>query len=268
MIVESLYKQIWIQAKKQNRNALLKRMIKISNAFLKIGVDVRRILFSNVRKSFGGKLDFIISGGAPLNHKYVDGFRELGIQILNGYGITECSPVLSVNRNHYYRDNSVGQILDGVQMKIIEGEICVRGAMVFKGYLHNEKETQNSFQDGWFKTGDLGYIDEDSFLYITGRKKNLIILSNGKNINPEELESYFHECDYIKEVMVYQKDDRIEAEVYLGTEMQGFDKQIQKDLEKINSKLPTYKNISKVHIRDTEFSKTASKKIIRRRSHG
>jgi len=264
MIVESLYKQIWIQAKKKKKDETLRKLIAISNALLKAGIDIRKLLFSSVRKSFGSKLDFIISGGAPIQDKYVKGFRELGIQVLNGYGITECSPVLAVNRNHYFRDQSVGQILDGIEIEIADEEILVKGDVVTAGYYKNESATAEAFQDGWFKTGDLGYVDADDFLYITGRKKNLIILSSGKNISPEEIEEHLYKIDYVKEAVVYQNGDQIEAEIYCGDENEEqYHQEFEKDLEIINSILPTYKNISKVTVRETEFPKTSTKKIRR-----
>jgi len=265
MIVESLYKQIWIQAKKKKKDGMLNKLIKISNILLKIGIDMRKVLFSSIRESFGGKLDLIVSGGAPIQDKYIKGFRELGIQVLNGYGITECSPVIAVNRNHFFRDNSVGPVLDGIDIKIIDEEVLVKGDIVFSGYYNNESQTSEAFQDGWFKTGDLGYIDEDGFLYISGRKKNLIILSNGKNISPEEIEEYLYKLDYVKEALAYQNGDQIEAEVYLGDENTDLYKsKIVQDLEIINGRLPKYKNISKVIVRETELPKTSTKKIRRK----
>ena len=267
MIVESLYKQIWIQAKKKKKDELLHKLVTISKALLKVKIDLRKILFFSVRKSFGGKLDFIISGGAPIQSKYIEGFQELGIQVLNGYGITECSPVLAVNRNHYFRNNSVGQVLDGITINIIDDEVLVKGDVVTSGYYKNESQTSEAFQDGWFKTGDLGYIDRDGFLYITGRKKNLIILSNGKNISPEGIEEYLYKLDYVKEAIVYQNGDQIEAEVYFGNDnTKMYSEQVEKDLEDINSKLSSYKNISKIIIRETEFPKTSTKKIRRTKS--
>lgn len=264
MIVESLYKQIWVQAKKKNKDKTLRKLIAISNGFLKIKIDLRRTLFSSVHKSFGGKLEFIISGGAPLQDKYVKGFRELGIQVLNGYGITECSPVLAVNRNHYFRDHSVGQVLDGIEIKIVDEEILVKGDVVTAGYYKNKNATIAAFQDGWFRTGDLGNIDGDGFLYITGRKKNLIILSNGKNISPEEIEEHLYKLDYVKETVVSQNGDQIEAEVYFGDEnAELYHQKIEEDLEFINGTLPPHKNISRILVRKMEFPKTSTKKIRR-----
>lgn len=263
-IIESLYKQIWIQAERNKKIHILRRMLRISNFFLKLKIDLRRVIFRDVHHYFGGNLDFIISGGASLSDKYVRGFRELGIQILNGYGITECSPVIAVNRNHYYRDQSVGQVLDGVKVKIVNDEIWVKGGMVTNGYYKNASLTAEVFEDGWFKTGDLGYLDEDGFLYITGRKKNLIVLGNGKKISPEYLENYLYDLDYVKEAVVYQNGDKIKAEVYLGNvDEEFYSKRIEQDLVAINSQLTSYKRISKVFIRKTEFPKTSTKKIRR-----
>jgi len=266
LIIESLYKQIWIQAKKKKKDKILRKLVAISNLLLKLKIDLRKQLFSSIRNSFGGKLDFIISGGAPIQNRYVRGLRELGIQVLNGYGITECSPVISVNRNHYFRDHSVGQILDAIEVKIDNNEVLVKGDIVFSGYYQDEIQTAEAFYEGWFRTGDLGYIDMDGFLYITGRKKNLIVLSNGKNISPEELEEHFYMLDYVKEVVVYQNGDDIEAEVYLGSEnIELYKKQMmEQGIKSINHKLPLYKNISNVIIRETEFPKTSTKKIKRR----
>ena len=263
MIIESLYKQIWIQAKKKKQEGILNTLICINKFFLKIGIDLRHILFSKIHKSFGGNLEFIVSGGSSIPDQYIKGFRLLGIQILNGYGISECSPVVTVNRNYYYRDKSVGQVLEGVQVKIEDDEILVKGDIVFSGYYQDSIETKQAFQNGWFKTGDMGYLDNDGFLYITGRKKYIIVLSNGKNISPEELENYFYELDYIKEALVYQKDDIIEAEVYFEENKDVYKSQMEQDLLTINSLLPAYKNIKKVNIREIEFPKTSTNKIKR-----
>ena len=264
MIIESLYKQIWIQAKKQNKEDLLKILIWISNMLLKIGIDMRKIFFSSIHNSFGGKLELIISGGASLRNDYIKGFRELGVKILSGYGITECSPVISVNRNNYFKDKSVGQILDGIEAKIVDNELLIKGECVFKGYYKNSYETSVAFYNSWFKTGDIGHIDKDGFLYITGRKKNLIVLSNGKNISPEELEGYFYNLSYVQEVLVYQDNDRINAQIFCGKEnTELYRLQIEQDLKRINRQLPIYKNISQVFVRENEFPKTSTKKIKR-----
>lgn len=270
LYIETFYKKVWENARKTGRDALLERLIKVSNCLLKLGIDLRPKLFKKVLASFGGELDVIVSGGAPIDAAYIKGFRDLGLKVRNGYGISECSPVVSVNRNHYCRDGSVGTVLPGLDVKILEpdengrGEICVKGDIVMLGYYNNERATKDAFDDGWFKTGDIGYLDKDGFLFITGRKKNLIILSNGKNIQPEDVESSLSNITYIKESVVYADNDMIVAEVFLDTENEpDCAALLDKDIVKLNKTLPAYKNIGKTVIRDTEFPKTTTKKIKR-----
>ena len=178
LFVETFYKTIWQTAKKQRAERKLHLGIAFSNFLLRLGVDIRKTLFRIVLSAFGGRLEYIICGGAPLQEKYVQVFRSMGIEVLNGYGITECSPVVATNRNFYHRDGSVGQILKGSRVRIQNGEIQIQGKNVMLGYYQDEQATRGAFENDWFKTGDEGYIDEDGFLYITGRTKNLIILSN------------------------------------------------------------------------------------------
>ena len=205
------------------------------------------------------------------NTKYVNGLRDFGINVLNGYGISECSPIVSVNRNNYYRDGSVGPVLTCCEVKVLEpdedgnGEICVRGENVMLGYYKNEQATKESFDGEWFKTGDIGYLDKDGFLYITGRKKNLIVLSNGKNVYPEELEAVLlNNIPYIKETVVYAEENTITAEVFLDTvNYPACISRIDDDVIGQNRKLPPYMNIGKTVVRDTEFPKTTTMKIKR-----
>jgi long-chain acyl-CoA synthetase len=191
--------------------------------------------------------------------------------VFNGYGISECSPVVSINRNKYFRDESVGSVLPGVELKIMEpdeggnGEICVKGDIVMLGYYNNKQATSETFDGEWFKTGDIGRLDKDGFLYISGRKKNLIVLSNRKNVYPEDLESTLLDIPYIKEVVVYAEGDIIVAEVFLDNENKSDNAlRLDSDIVAINRTLPPYKNIGKTVIRDTEFPKTTTKKIKRR----
>jgi long-chain acyl-CoA synthetase len=281
LFLEKMYKKIWDKANKSGKAGLLRRTIKISNLLLKIGIDIRRKIFKNVIDGFGGNLKLIICGGAPLDPKYIQGFRDFGINVLNGYGITECSPVISVCRNDYFRDGSIGQILSCCEVKIDkltssdDGEILVKGKTVMLGYYKNEEATKETMDGDWFRTGDIGKIDDDGFLYITGRKKNLIVLRNGKNIYPEELEMLISNISYVEEVLVYCEGDRIDtdtniiAEVYLdneyiaSNEIEDPKKQLEKDIEAINNTIPYYKNIKEIRIRENEFEKTTTKKIKR-----
>lgn len=271
LIVEAMYKKIWETAKSQNKDKLLKKMIKISNILLKAGIDVRRKLFKNVLAAFGGNLQWVLSGGAALGEEYVLGFRAFGIDILQAYGISECSPGVSLNRNHYKRDGSVGVLLDCNKVLIANadeqgiGEIYIKGSNVMLGYYNDPTATAEAFDGEWFKTGDLGYLDTDGFLFITGRKKNLIILSNGKNVSPEELEYKILAIPYVLEVLVYQEGDRILAELFLDKEhFPDCEQSIEADMLAINRILPQYKYIAKTIIRDKEFPKTTSKKIKRK----
>ena len=270
LFVETFYKKIWDTAQKQGKDKLLKTLIGLSNGLLTVGIDLRRLLFKSVIHSLGGNLKLIVSGGAPLDAAYVTGFRELGINVLNGYGITECSPIVSVNRNEYYRDGSVGLVLPCCEVKIAaadesgHGEICVRGDIVMLGYYNNERATQDTFEDDWFKTGDIGYVDRDGFLFISGRKKNLIVLANGKNVYPEEIETELLHIEYIKETVVYAEDNLIVAEVFLDAEhTPDCATRLESDILHLNKTLPPYKNIGRTRIRDTEFPKTTTKKIKR-----
>ena len=258
LYVETLYKNIWKVAAAQGKDRLLKRLVSLNNVLRKLGVDLSRRLFHSVHQQFGGELDTIICGGAPLNQSYIDGMRDLGIQVLNGYGITECSPVVSVNRNRYFRNGSVGLPLPCCEVKIINGEICVKGKNVMLGFYQDEQSTLEVFTDGWFKTGDLGYLDDDGFLFITGRRKNLIILSNGKNVSPEELEEKIRDVPGVDEVIVYAEDEMITAEIFAHQQTR-----VQEGIMALNRELPKYKRIQKIKFRDTEFEKTSTKKIKR-----
>lgn len=288
LFVENFYKSIWQAVKERGQTKTLRKGVFISKMLMSIGIDVRYKLFAKVLENFGGKLRYIICGGAALQEKYVKDFRLFGIEILNGYGITECSPVIAVNRNYYHRDGSVGQILPGCEVRIATteilengrekaeggrsvkdfaiGEIQVKGPFVMKGYYNNKAETEAAFDDSWFCTGDLGYIDRNGFLYITGRMKNLIILPNGENVSAEELEQRLLQYDYVKEVVVSGENGVIQAEVFLDYEAEPkADVQIHKDIELVNKSLPGYKRIEKILVRESEFEKTTTKKIVRKR---
>ena len=258
LYVETVYHGIWKAAKEKGKDRALKVLIAMSNALRKVGIDLRKRLFRSVIEQFGGELDLLISGGAALKQSYIDGMEAFGIQVLNGYGITECSPVVAVNRNQYQRSGSIGLPLSCCEVESQDGEICVKGDIVMAGYFEDEAATREVLTDGWFHTGDLGYLDEDGFLFITGRKKNLIILSNGKNVAPEKLEEKILDIPGVREALVYEENGQITAEIYAERE-DG----IRDGVADLNRRLPAYKQIQKIKFRDSEFEKTTTKKIKR-----
>ena len=272
LYVESFHRKIWENVRKQDKEALLRKMFKVSGSMRKFGVDMRRIMFGSVLKAFGGNLETLVSGGAPLNKQYIDEFAHFGIQIIEGYGITECSPIVALNRNKFWKHGSVGIALPTVDVKIFdvdkegEGEICVRGDIVMKGYYNNPQATKDAFVDDWFRTGDIGYMDDDGFVFITGRQKNVIIRANGKNVHPEELETKFGVIEHVKEIAIYGEGDDITAEIFIDPEQQDrkhLEKVITKKVKELNEHLPIYKRVNKIKFRDIEFDKTTTKKIKR-----
>ena len=265
LLVETLYKNIWNTARKTGKENALHRLISISEMLRKVRIDLRRILFRRIINELGGNLKLIVSGGAPLSDKLVRGFDQLGIIVLNGYGITECSPIVAVNRNHFNIVGSVGLPLICNEVKIAaDGEVLVRGENVMKGYYRNEIETAECIRDGWLYTGDLGRIDQNGALHIIGRKKNLIILSNGENIAAEEIEELILEkIGYVAEVIVTGSSEGIQAECYLAPNQMDLSSRIDQDIAALNKQLPPSKRVTKVLLRDTEFPKTTTKKIKR-----
>lgn len=265
LLVSAIYNGIWDNAKKEGKEKKLRSVVKASNALRKIGIDLRRKMFKQIYDGFGGNLEMIISGGSGIDEKYIKGFDDLGIKLTNGYGITELSPIVATMRNKHFAIGSVGCVNPGTECRIADGEVQLKGETLFLGYYEDEAATKEAFDGEWFKTGDLGYLDEDGLLYITGRAKNLIILSNGKNVSPEELESKLCEkIPEIKEVLVYGEDDQITAEIYTESDRNI----IQEKILTMNRSQPSYKEITKVKFRNTEFPKTTTKKIIRQKTEG
>ena len=284
LFVEAFYKKIWANARKNGQEKKLKNAIKLSNALRKVGIDRRRQFFKDIHEFFGGNLEFIISGGAPLNQNIIDFFDAIGITIMNGYGITECSPFITCNRNLWVKKGSVGCPFYGEEVKISEpnesgeGEICVKGTNVMLGYYKDEEATNAVFDDeGFFHTGDIGKQDEDGWVYITGRKKNIIILSNGKNVYPEELETEISRIEGVGEIIVHEGNIKktgkqvIVAEIFPDLDLlneRGIQSSDAKDyfadkINELNKTLPPYKQIGYVKIRDKEFDKNTSRKITR-----
>ncbi len=280
LYVETIGKKIWDGIRKKGKEKQVRALIKVSNGLRKVGIDRRREFFAEILNSLGGNIKYIVCGGAPIDQQYIKDFDDFGITISEGYGITECAPLISVNPFHWRKFGSVGIPACGMEVKIDsassseDGEILVKGKNVFIGYFKNEEATREAFtEDGWFRTGDIGHMDEDGFIYITGRKKNVIIASNGKNVYPEELEEYIIKNDKVKEVVVIGRniDSNIvitaiiypDFELYADKSNEEIVADLKKDINTINKTLPVYKQIREVEIRDTEFEKTTTRKIKR-----
>lgn len=222
------------------------------------------------KQVFGTSLHTIYSGGAYLNPMLIDEFKEFGIDIIQGYGMTEFSPRISANIRGYCKKKSVGVLIPGCEAKIEDGEILVKGKSRMIGYYKDEKSTAEALSGEWLRTGDLGYVDEDNFVFITGRKKNLIILSNGENVSPEELENKFNGWLIAKELMIYSEDGKIIAEIYPNHDFANamgiadIQKAFDSKVDEINADLPLYKRIARTIVREEEFDKTASGKIKRK----
>lgn len=271
LVVETIYDKIWKTARKTGREDVLKKGIKISNFLMKLGIDKRRKIFKTILDNLGGNLDTIICGSANLDPKYEKGMHDFGVDIFNGYGLTECSPGVTCNRPGKFKFGSVGTPLDCCEIKIVNpdeygvGEIYVKGTNVMLGYYGDPEATAAAFDGEWLKTGDFGRIDKDGFLFMVGRKKNLICLSNGKNVSPEELEDKLRRIDYVAEVLVYADEKKIIGEFFLNEEdYPDARERLKGDVDKFNRSMPSFKNINKIIIRDEEFPKTTTLKIARK----
>lgn len=220
-------------------------------------------------KVFGKQFNTICSGGAYLDPSYIDMFQRYGITILQGYGMTECSPVISTMPPWHIKKDSVGKLLPNCEAKTVEGELWVKGSSVMQGYYQMEQETAEALEDGWLKTGDLGYVDDEGYVYLTGRKKNLIITKNGENVSPEELENKLSTDRLVQEVLVREKGAVIEAEIYPDYEyakkkrIKDIPGKLQEVIDTYNLSAPPHKKIYSLIVRETEFEKTPSKKIKR-----
>lgn len=283
LYLETFYRKILANVKEKGKEKQLRMLIKMSNAMRKTGVDLRRKLFSGVLAAFGGEVRTVISGGAPINPEIQEFFESIGITVLNGYGITECAPIIAVNRSRRIVPGSVGPVLDIDTVKIDEpnedgeGEILVQGPNVMLGYYNDEEATSEAItEEGYFRTGDYGKLDENNVLYITGRKKNLIILSNGKNVYPEEIENVLSATPGVLEIVVYEGQSRrgishnaIVAEIYPDTEylekngITDVQSHIKPYVDAYNRSTVPYKKISVIKIRKKEFPKNTLRKIMR-----
>ena len=286
VLVEAIYKTIMKEVQKQGKTKLVNIATKISNFLLKLHIDIRRILFKSIINELGGKLRFVISGGAPADSKIAKGFNDLGIEVVQGYGLTETSPVIAAENKRCIKAGTVGIPMLNVKLEIENpdengiGEIRVKGPNVMLGYYENEEATKEVLKDGWFYTGDLGYLDKNGCLAITGRSKNLIVLKNGKKVFPEELETLVNRLELVEECMVYGMPDEkdkndvklsikvvynkeIVKEKYSDKTEEELYKIIWNEIKEINKTLPRYKYIKGMILTDEELIKTTTKKVKR-----
>lgn len=286
LLLETMYNKILQKIRKQGMEKKVNAALKLSNSLLKIGIDIRPKLFAEIQQTFGGRLKLFISGGAAIDPEILKGLRGFGINAVQGYGLTECSPLAAVNRDVYFDDTSAGLQTPNGLLKIVDvkddgtGEICYKGDNVMLGYYEAPDLTKEVIYGGYLHTGDLGYIDNRGFLHITGRKKNVIVTSNGKNIFPEELETYLARSKYVKECVVVgiKEKDSLDYTVFgmIYPDSEVFEDEFGKDYshdtvkEKIedavsfaNSMVQNYKHIKDYVITEEEFQKNTSNKIRR-----
>ena len=286
LLVEAIYKKIKEGIEKSGKSKEVKIGKKFSNMLLKINIDIRRKIFKSIINELGGNMRFIISGGAPLNKETAKGFNELGIKVVQGYGLTETSPVISAENYKKVRYGSIGVPMENVEVEFENkdengiGELKVKGPNIMLGYYENEEETKKVIKNGWFYTGDLGYMDKDGYLFITGRKKDMIVLKNGKKVFPEELETIINKLEFVSESLVYaipdQKDKndvKLSVKIVYNNEKvkekykditeEELYKIIWQEIKNINKTLPPYKYIKNMILTDKELIKTTTKKVKR-----
>jgi len=285
LIYESMHKKVWKKAEQSGKADKMRKGIGFSKKLSILPSKVTKNLFKDVHGALGGHMNMLIAGGAAIDPAVVEDFRAMGFNIFQGYGMTECSPIIAVNMDRYSKPASVGLPTPGTKVKLVDvdengvGEIICQSDSVMLGYYENEEETAKVLKDGWLYTGDYGYFDEDGFLYISGRKKNVIVTKNGKNIFPEEVEFYLAKSDFIAEVVVRGKDDEKSGETIVWAEIfpdfgaikeqKGDIDQdelkalIKREIDIANDQMSTYKRVKRFKLRDTEFEKTTTKKIKR-----
>ncbi len=283
LLINKMYEGIEKEIEKKGKTKLIKKVIKISNFLLKFHIDIRKKLFKDIINALGGKMRLIVAGGAPLEKRVAQGFNDFGIHLVQGYGLTETSPVISAENDKYIKPGSVGIPMRSVQLEVVNidsdgmGEIRVKGPNVMMGYYENEEATNAVLKDGWFYTGDLGYFDKDGFLFLTGRQKDVIVLKNGKKVFPEELEMLIDNLEEVEESFIYgmpQKGDKNDPQIALevvytkdaikNKTEDELKKQIWEKVKEINKTLPQYKYIKNLIITNEPLIKTTSLKVKRK----
>ena len=285
ILFESMYKQVMKGIAKKGKLETVKKGIKISQFLLKFGIDIRKKLFKEIHDNLGGKVRLFVSGGAALDPEAEKGFNELGFTMYQGYGLTESSPVIAAEDDKYRRLGSIGKAFPSLDVKIDEpdedgvGELLAKGPSIMLGYYNNEEATKETLdKDGWLHTGDLAKIDKDGYIFISGRKKFVIVLKNGKNIFPEELETLLNKIEGIKESFVYGRpeddgdykicaklvyDKELVKEIYNTENEEELKNILWQEVKKINKTMPPYKYIRDITITDKELIKTTTQKVKR-----
>ena len=284
LVLETMYKKIKKAIEEKGKTKLINKMTKISNGLLKCKIDLRKIIFKQILDNLGGNIRLVLYGAAPMNKETIEAFNNFGVELVQGYGLTETSPVIAAETDKEKKPGSVGIVLPSLNAKIDnpdqngEGEILVKGPSVMLGYYNNEEENKKAFKDGWFKTGDYGYIDENGFMYVTGRKKDIIVLKNGKNVYPQEIEFLINQIPYVTESLVYQREkdktdtmlcakivydnDLIKENLGEKTEKE-YKEIIWEEIKEINKNLPVFKHIKNITITTTPLIKTTTQKVKR-----
>lgn len=284
LVLENIYRKVWKGIYEKGKTKVMKTMVAITRGLAKIKIDLRKKVFKPVIDQFGGKLRVVFYGAAPMDKKTILGFNDFGVELIQGYGLTETSPVVTAETDREKRPGSIGLPLPNVEVKIDNpdeegnGEILVKGPNVMLGYYKNEKETKKALKNGWFYTGDYGHIDKDGFVFMSGRKKDVIVLKNGKNIYPQELEFLINKLPYVEESMVFSRDrnsmdtmlcakivyNKDSAKDLFETEdVSKLKEFIWKDIKEINKKLPDVKHIKDIIITEEPLIKTTTQKVKR-----